>query len=76
MTYPQHAVFLDPDYRKTPDTFKPWCERCMKPIKDISRAIRVTVLDVHVWRDNKGDGWLGSDCAKKIELSKIEGQKP
>lgn len=61
------TVFLDPDYRTWPDTTKPWCERCQKPV-DPAKAIRVTTLDFQVWHDDDGKGWLGKDCAKKIGL--------
>lgn len=68
MSVPAHAVLLDPDYRKMPDTTQPWCWRCQKRIKDTTKAVRVTVLNVMVWPDSKGHGWLGKDCAKIIGL--------
>ncbi len=74
MTIPKHAVQLDPDYRRMPDISQPWCERCQKPVNP-KTAIRVTTLDFRVWRDDKGKGWLGKDCAKIINLpnTHIEG---
>lgn len=72
MTYPAHAVFLDPDYRKEPDTSNPWCWRCQKAIKDTTKAIRVNVIDAMVWPDENGGALLGRDCARIIKLSKVE----
>lgn len=34
---------LDPDFRKEPDTSKPYCCRCQKVIKDPGKAVEVTV---------------------------------
>lgn len=62
------AVYLDPDYRKWPDMSKPWCIRCQKPIKDVTKAIECTVMDVHV--SLGGSDLIGKDCAKKIGLTK------
>lgn len=57
--------YLDPDYRKSPDCSKPFCIRCQKPIKDVSKAILVSYVgDCYVIEGGKH--LIGSDCWKKI----------
>ena len=66
------SVYLDPDYRKWPDDSKPYCCRCQKTIKDVTKAVRVSFTDEdrgwHVKRDDNGTNLVGADCAKKIGL--------
>lgn len=62
-----HARYLlDPDYRVEPDTSKPFCIRCQKPIKNVAKAVPVT-------EHNKSGEWatfvsvggkslIGADC--------------
>jgi hypothetical protein len=55
---------LDPDYRKTPDTTKPFCIRCQKPV-DPNKAVKVEMADE--WTVKEGGALLiGRDCWKKI----------
>jgi hypothetical protein len=77
------------DYTKDPvvrpgkpyDPKQPYCERCGKEIKDLSKAVKVTfncdTFEVYLGHDvatgypNKrvvGNTLLGSDCAKRIGL--------
>ncbi len=60
-------MYLDPDYRKIPDQSKPYCIRCQKPIKNISKAIKVTGDKVN-WGQFELGGieLLGADCWKIV----------
>lgn len=59
-------MYLDPDYRKDPDTSKPYCIRCQKPIKT-GKGISVSYTDEwHVVADEHGAHTIGTDCWKKI----------
>ncbi len=68
-------MYLDPDYRKDPPfdivggrrVSRPHCARCQKEIKDVSKAVRVTV-NPDTWDVTLGgDELLGSDCFKTIK---------
>lgn len=63
-------VFLDPDYRKEPDTSQPFCCRCQKPV-DPENALTCKVSGgLYDQVALGGDDLIGRDCAKKIGLIK------
>ena len=72
--------YLDPDFRPNPGSVtKPFCARCQKSIKDISKAVQV-VIDWDTWevieaserQRHSGKAasveieLIGSDCWKQI----------
>jgi hypothetical protein len=65
-------MFLDADFRKTPDYSKPYCCRCQKPVNP-EAAVAVTT-DGYQEVTLGGNGyqgereWIGADCARKIGL--------
>lgn len=59
-------VYLDPDYRKNPDTSKLFCVRCQKPLLGKSHKVTVNELTKDVTLG--GEQHIGTDCAKKIGL--------
>jgi hypothetical protein len=60
------AFNLDPDFRKDAPTNGLYCVRCQKPIKDASKAVRVTV-DWNTWLATEGgEEFMGADCWKTI----------
>lgn len=71
------TTYLDPDYRKTPDTSCVFCIRCQKPIKAKNyRMVNLandgfTVIhpaDSHKVLDSMDWFAIGNDCAKQIGL--------
>lgn len=59
-------LYLDPDYRKQPDTSKPYCIRCQKVVNP-KTAIKVSMIgEWNVIQDDNGIHLVGSDCWKKI----------
>jgi hypothetical protein len=65
------SFYLDPDFRKLPPKGKPYCVRCQKEIKDISKAVKVTVnwQTIQVQTDPKGTELIGRDCWKIVMAS-------
>jgi len=76
-----NKVFLDPDYRRDPDTSLPYCCRCQKVIKGKGKGIKVSVDFSSlggaelVMLNSDGDSLIGSDCAKIIGLIDERGMK-
>lgn len=64
--------YLDPDYRKVPQLGKPYCVRCQKVIKDVSKAIGVTVDESNWTVTEGGTELLGADCWKIIQSNPLE----
>ena len=60
------AFNLDPDFRKDAPEGVTYCVRCQKPIKDASKAVRVTV-DWNTWLVMEGgEELMGANCWKTI----------
>lgn len=59
------ALRLDPDFRRVPKT-NVHCVNCQNDIKDVSKAIHVTV-NWETWEFTLGgDELLGPGCAKRL----------
>ena len=55
-------IYLDPDFRKNPPKKGFYCVRCQKPIKDLIKAVEVTV-NWDTWVVTKGgDESIGKNC--------------
>lgn len=66
--------FLDPDNRKkVPEV--PHCERCKKPIKDISKALKIEYRDndacPYVKLSETGSYIIGKDCWEIITKEEL-----
>jgi hypothetical protein len=60
------AFNLDPDFRKDVPEDAMYCVRCQKPIKNMSKAVHVTV-NWNTWLVVEGgEELIGADCWKTI----------
>jgi len=62
--------YLDPDYRNPYNVLvhTPYCAHCNRPIKNVDKAVKVSVdwNTMEVWQDENGTELLGSACWKHI----------
>lgn len=71
----EQTFYLDPDYRKFADYKIPYCVRCQRAV-DVSKAIKVTLLDSAPGRNDKlhvrlgGADLMGADCWRRISKGK------